>query len=65
MKIYQDHNGDGYIEFEEHEIKVIKEKGRLTFNANVIRGFANSLMELSVRVFSQTEENKDFKDSKK
>ena len=47
--------GDGWIEFEEHEIKIIKEKGRLEFNSNQIKQFADCLMELSVRIFSQTE----------
>lgn len=65
MKIYQDKNGDGFIEFEDHEKKIIKEKGRLNFTAEGIRGFANSLMELSVRIWSQTEEKPEFKHSKK
>ena len=59
MEINQDsETGDGFIKFSEEEIKVIKEKGRLTFTTDQMGEFANVLMHTAVSIFKKFEESK-------
>ena len=48
--------GDGFIKFSEDEIKIIKEKGRLTFTTAQMKEFANILMHTAVSIFKRSEE---------
>ena len=62
MNIIQDDNtADGIIEFTKEEIKILNEKGKLTFTASQMGEFAIILMNTAFKISRKCEEIKEKK----